>query len=44
MQRKSVLITMAVMTKYSKAYDCTILKHYMRKQLIGSTGMIFGFV
>lgn len=37
-------MTIAVMTTYSKACDCTILKHWSLKQLIGSTGMIFGLV
>ena len=35
---------MANMTTYSKACDYTILKHCSLKQLIGSTGMIFGLV
>jgi hypothetical protein len=44
MQRKKVLTTIAVMMKYSKAWDWTYLKQIFLKQLIGSIGMILGLV
>mgnify|MGYP003319005529 CR=1 FL=1 len=39
---KNVLNIIPTITTYSKAYDYATLKHCNLKQLIGSTGIIFG--